>query len=497
MWPTHPTTAHDMIPAVGESTPTAGRPLEPTRDEFRELLVVATDYVTGVVDRLPDGPALDLTGVEDLLADTELRRPPAETGRPLAELLGVLDRAAGKGHINPSPGHMAYIPGSGIVSAAIADLVADVLNRYTGLASAGPGLVAIESDLLRWLADLFDLPEHAAGILTTGGSLAAFSALVTARHGMLPENFLAGTLYVSDQAHQSVAKAARLAGFPGDAVRVVPTDSHQRMDVSAVRGLVLEDRAAGLTPFCLVATAGTTNTGAIDPLPALADLAGDEGMWLHVDAAYGGFFRLTERGRSRLRGIERADSLVLDAHKGLFLPFGTGCLLVRDGAALRAAHSGQPAHYLQDIEQAGLPDFADISPELTRDARGVRLWLPLHLHGVDAFRRALDEKLDLATAAYDRLATDPNLTVVASPELSIVAFRCRLPSGSAADEDSATAEVLRRVNAEKRVFLSSTRLDGRYVGRICILNHRTDLARVTEAVEAVSGHAAALAAIAG
>ncbi len=201
---------------------TQDRPLEPDDAEFRELLATAGEYVAGVVAGLAAGPAVDLTDVPALVADPALQRPPPETGRPLPELLEVLDRAASKGHINPSGGHMAYIPGSGVVSAAVADLVADVLNRYTGLAAAGPGLVALEATVLRWLADLFNLPEESGGILTTGGSLAAFSALVTARHARLPEDFLAGTIYVSDQAHQSVAKSARLAGFPDRAVRVIP-----------------------------------------------------------------------------------------------------------------------------------------------------------------------------------------------------------------------------------------------------------------------------------
>ena len=226
-------------------------------------------------------------------------------------------------------------------------------------------------------------------------------------------------------------------------------------------------------------------------MPELAQLAADEGLWLHVDAAYGGFFQLTERGRERLQGIERADSLVLDAHKGLFLPFGTGCLLVRDAALLRAAHSGSAAaaDYLQDIGQLGLPDFGHISPELTRDSRGVRLWLPLHLHGVAAFRAALDEKLDLAVYAHDELSADPNLAVLRRPELSVVAFHVRLPGRASSDEDEATAELMRRVVAEKRTFLSSTRVAGRYVGRIAVLNHRTDQARVAEAVATVRRHA--------
>jgi aromatic-L-amino-acid decarboxylase len=477
------------------------RPLEPVGDDLRALLAEVTEYLVGVVDRLPDAPASDHDGVADLLADAGLRRPPPAQGRPLGELLAALDRAAGKGLNTASPGYFAFIPGSGLVSAAIADLVGDVLNRYTALAFPAPGLVALEADILRWLADLFDLPPSGAGLLTTGGSLANLSAVVTARSAMLPPDFRAGTVYVTDQVHRSAVKAVRLAGFPDEAVRVVPVDGRQRMDAAALATAVAADRSAGLRPFCVVATAGTTNTGAIDPLPAIADVAARERLWLHVDAAYGGFFQLTERGRERLRGVERADSLVLDAHKGLFLPFGTGCLLVRDGELLRRAHTGREGHYLQDIQDSDLPDFAEYGPELTRDFRGIRMWLPLHLHGLSAFRAALDEKLDLAAYAYDELRSHPRLVVPGPPELSTITFRWRSATdggpgdgSDGTDPDAATADLLRRVNAERRVMLSSTRIDGRYVGRVCVLNHRTDRARVGEAVDAIRRHADALAA---
>jgi aromatic-L-amino-acid/L-tryptophan decarboxylase len=453
--------------------------LDPDLAEWQALAAAVVDYLTGVLRDLPDAPASAFDGVDELIADPALRRSPPETGRPLAELLDVLDRAASVGLNTSHPGYLAFIPGSGLVSAGLAGLIGDVLNRYTGLAFPAPALVALEADVLRWLTDLFALPTTAGGLLTSGGSLATFSALVTARHDRLPEDFLRGTLYVTDQAHLSVLKAARLAGFPPSAVRIVPDDGAQRMDVAALRELVARDPQ----PFCVVANAGTTNTGAIDPLDAIADLCAREGLWLHVDGAYGAAFQLTERGRRRLRGIERADSITLDPHKGFFLPFGTGCLLVRDTAPLRAAHSGDDAHYLQDIDAADLPDFADLGPELTREFRGIRMWLPLHLHGVGAFREALDEKLDLADWAYTALAAEPALHLYGAPELTTVAFRC-------ADDDT-TAELLRRVNAEGRVRLSSTRIDGRFVGRITVLNHRTDRARVEEAVAAIRRHASA------
>jgi len=462
--------------------PAPTRPLEPTGPELRVLLHAAVEHVIDVVDRLPSAPVLGTSDVAGLLADPAVRRSPPEHGREVAELLAVLERAAEPGINSASGGVFAYVPGSGLVSAAIADLLAGVLNRYTGLADPAPGLVALEVDVLRWLADLFGLPATAAGTLTTGGSLATLSALVTARAALLPPDFRTGTLYATAQTHHCVTKAARIAGFPPAAVRVVPTDAHLRMDLAALRQAIGTDRDAGLRPFCVVATAGTTNTGTIDPLPAIADIAAHERLWLHVDAAYGGFFQLTDRGRHRLRGIERADSLALDPHKSLFLPFGTGCLLVRDGRLLPAAHARDDAPYLQDLDVGALPDFADHGPELTREFRGLRLWLPLHLHGVAAFRDALDEKLDLAAHAHAELSRMPALAVLGRPDLSTVVFHCRAG-------DAATTALLRRVNGEGRVLLSSTRVDERLLGRICVLNHRTDRARVDEALDAVRRHA--------
>jgi aromatic-L-amino-acid decarboxylase len=240
------------------------------------------------------------------------------------------------------------------------------------------------------------------------------------------------------------------------------------------------DRSAGLEPFCVFATAGTTNTGAVDPIDTVADVAAEHGLWLHVDAAYGGFFMLTERGRTAFTGIDRADSITLDPHKGMFLPYGVGCLLVRDGSLLRKAHAvgGQ---YLQDLDDvAGLPSFADYSPELSRGFRGLQLWLPLHLHGVDAFRAALDEKLDLARTVFEELRADPRLEVPWEPRLSIVAFRCR-----GRDADVRTREMLDRINNERRVALSSTTIDGRFTLRVCVLSHRTHRDRIDEAIAAI------------
>jgi aromatic-L-amino-acid decarboxylase len=327
----------------------------------------------------------------------------------------------------------------------------------------------MEQQTIRWIADLFDFPPEAQGILTTGGSLANFSAIVTARYALLSDEFLAEnpTIYVDDQVHHSIIKAAALAGFPRRAIRVIPTSTDLRMDLDALDDAIHQDQ----NPFLVVASAGTTNTGAVDDLDAIAGIAEDRNLWLHVDAAYGGFFQLTDRGKHKLNGIERADSITLDPHKGMFLPYGSGCLIVREGAHLREAHA-EGAEYLQDLPDVGLPNYAEYSPELSRAFRGLRLWLPLQLHGAQAFQHALDEKLDLAGLAYDRLRKTDLFDLPWEPELSVVAFHH--PDGP---------RILNDVNASKRVFLSSTTIRDRHTLRIAILSHRTHRDRVDEAVD--------------
>ena len=448
-------------------------PLEPGRPEIEAMGQAAIGFVGDFVDGLPAAPAVSLEGADRLVA--ALLRPPADGPGEFGALLEVFRRAAGQAVETAGPGYLAYVPGGGLVTSALAELLARTVNRYTGLSEFAPALVAMEHGVVRWLCGRFGLPGAATGIVTTGGSMATLSAVVAARHERLGDEFGDGTLYVTAHTHHCVAKAARIGGFPAARVRTVPTTPDLRMDVAAAARMIAADRAAGLRPFLLVGTAGTTDTGAVDPLGELGDLARREGLWFHVDAAYGGFFQLTDRGRARFAGIEAAASIALDPHKGLFLPYGTGVLLVRDGAALRAAHAGD-GHYLQDLGAGrDLPDYAALGPELTREFRGLRLWLPLHLHGVGAFRGALDEKLDLAAQAHRELAADPLLEAPWAPDLSVVVFRLR-----GGDQDN--RRLLERINATRRVYLSSTRIADRYTLRLCVLSHRTHAEHIAEAV---------------
>ena len=447
-------------------------PLEPSAEEMRAMIDEAAERVIEHLSSLPDQPA-SYTGDGRAVA-TALAEALPEKGAPLEALLDLLfDDAVPVSFNTAGPGYLAYIPGGGVFPSAIADLIANAVNRYVGVWVAAPALVQLETNVVRWFCDIVGYPTGSGGILTSGGSLANFTAVVAARRERLPKDFRSGTIYTSDQTHHSARKAAVLAGFPEKNVREIPTnrDFELRLDVLGRR--ITEDRAAGLEPFLVVASAGTTNTGAVDDLDGVADIAEQERLWLHVDAAYGGFFMLTSRGRAALRGIDRADSIALDPHKGLFLPYGTGSLLVRDAEALRRAHSTF-ADYMPIMQHdAEFVDYCDLSPELSRDFRGLRAWLPIKLFGIDAFRASLDEKLDLTRWATDRLCEIPDMEILAEPRLSLVAFRFDAGDRSEDEVDALNRELLARVNARQNVYLTGTSLHGRFALRICVLSFRT------------------------
>ena len=485
-----PLTAHCPPLLPGSLVPNPDLSLEPTASEMRRLVEGALARAIQHIESLPGQPACDVEGGLELARS--LRESLPEKGVPYDELLRLIfDRAAPKSFNTAGPGYLAYIPGGGLFETAVADMIADVVNRYVGIWVAAPGLAQLEANVVRWLSEIVGYPSEARGYLTTGGSLANFGAVVAARANLLPENFLAGTIYTSDQAHHSVQKAAGLAGFPAKNVREIPSDERFRIDLQRLQRQIEQDRRAGLTPFLIIGNAGTTNTGAVDDLIALADLARREKMWLHADAAYGGFFALTGRGRTALRGIEQADSITLDPHKGMFLPYGTGSLLVRTGATLERAH-GVGAHYLPTMPDApDMVDFSRLSPELTRSFRGLRVWLPVKLHGIGAFRRNLDEKLDLTEWALEALRGIPGIDIVAEPQLTIIGFRLRRPGLSEDDLNALNRKLIAAINARNRIHISGTTLGSQFVLRICVLSFRTHMERMREGLDDIRAAVAA------
>lgn len=449
---------------------------------MRELVDKAVERILAYISSLPQQPSADVEGCEALARS--LVEPLPQNPTEYQVLLDLLFKELiPKGYNTAGPGYLAYIPGGGLFHSAVADLISDSVNRYVGVWIAAPGLAQLEGNVIRWFSSIVGYPEEARGILTTGGSLANFTALVTARRNLLPENFLSGTLYASDQVHHSVVKAAMLAGFPAKNVRQIPTDDAYRIRIDCLEESIRTDRHNGWLPFLVAGNAGTTNTGAVDDLDGLADVAEREKVWLHIDAAYGGFFMLTRKGREVMRGIDRSDSITLDPHKGLFLPYGTGSLLVRNGDALRRAHSVD-ASYLPPMQQdPDLIDFCLYSPELSRDFRGLRVWLPFKLHGIEPFRQNLEEKLELAAWAAEELRSIPDVEIVAEPQLSLLAFRVRKTGLDTEGENEFNRRLMLNVNSRKRVYLTGTTLRGKLVIRICVLSFRTHSDRMQAAIE--------------
>ena len=456
--------------------------LEPTPEGMHQLVDAVMARLVEHVASLGEQSASDTSRGAEVAA--RLAGPMPEGAVPLQDILGLLfDEAIPVGYNAAGPGYMGYIPGGGIFAAAVADLIADAINRYVGVWIAAPGLVQLETNVLRWFCEIVGYPPESMGFLTSGGSIANLSAVIAARSSRLGEQFLDGVAYWSDQTHHSIAKAASLAGVPRAHQRVIPTDARQRIDLGALEAAIEADKARGLRPFLVAGNAGTTNTGAIDDLGALAELSERHGLWFHADAAYGGFFALTDRGKGRLVGLDRADSITLDPHKGLFLPFGTGALLARDRRDLVAAFDHTSAYMPAYQDPTEHIDFCRISPELSRDFRGLRVWLPVQMAGAGAFREALDEKLDLIGVATDAVGRMPGVEVVAPPQLTVVAFRAVRPGLDGDALDDLNRRWMAGVNARGRVMLTGTVLDGRFVLRICILSFRTHAERVEMALE--------------
>ena len=470
-----------------ESLKEAMSPLEPDGEERRRLGAMAMDHALAYLDAVADAPSNSAwSDVFERRLDPEF----AETGRDPADILDYVSRCVERpGFATTSPRFMAYIPGGGLFHSALGDLLAAASNKYSGFASASPGAVRLENATTDWLANVIGYPDGAAGTLTSGGSLATLAAVVAAREARDADG--GGAVYTTRFAHHCIDKALHIAGRGRAPRRMIATDSRHRMSAEALADALEQDRAGGTRPWLVIASAGTVDTGSVDPLAEIADVCARYGAWLHVDGAYGGLFALCDEGRAILSGIDRADSVVLDPHKTLFLPYGTGAVLTRDGRHLLDAFSAS-ADYLRPLGESEVgPSPADLSPELTRHFRALRLWLPLQIAGVAAFRAAQEEKLRLARYFHARLSQLDGFDAGPPPDLSVVAFRYRPPSG---DIDAFNERLIGHVQQEGRVMLSGTRIDGQFHLRCAILSFRTHLEHVDEAIAALQRAAAAVAA---
>ena len=457
----------------------AANGLEPSAG-IREILTgQALGLAESFLEKLPETD----TFKPDSGRSKVLDQPFAEEAGDFPGLLETLDTVVIREGIQPaSGGHMGYIPGGGIYPAALGDFLADVTNCYSGVSFASPGGVKMEQLLVKWMNDLVGFPATAGGDLTSGGSIASLTAIVTAREtmGIRARDVDNSCIYMTADAHHCLDKSIRAAGLADCKKRLVPMDVHFRMDATALEQLIQQDKASGLRPWLIISSAGTTDTGAVDPIAAVASLAERHGLWLHVDAAYGGFFLLCEEGRQVLQGLDKAHSIALDPHKGMFLPYGSGAVLVRNIEWLAQAQ-GYQADYMQDARNAsGNYSPADLSLELTRPFRGLRFWLPLKLFGLAPFRAALAEKIWLARYFYQQLDSTPGWEMGPYPDLSVVAFRFVPDQGNA---DTFNKRIVAGVQTDGKVFISSTLINGAFYLRLAVLHFRTHLAQVDYLLE--------------
>ncbi|HRO84720.1 MAG TPA: aminotransferase class V-fold PLP-dependent enzyme [Niabella sp.] len=397
----------------------------------------------------------------------------------LSEIIDLYQREVAGTGINAAAGtHLGYIPGGGVFTAALADFMAAVTNPYAGVYYASPGAVAIENEAINWLKSVFSYPKSSVGNLTSGGSVSTLIAFTAARdkHQVKNERIPKHVVYLSDQVHHSTQKALRIIGLEDVVIRHVALDDYFRMKPDSLESIIQKDIAEGLIPFLVVATAGTTDTGAVDPLNEIADVAEKYKMWFHVDAAYGGFFILTSK-KDLFAGIERTDSIIVDPHKSMFLPYGLGAVLIKDKKA--ALHSNHyEANYMQDAAGDDLVKSpSNLSPELTRHFRGLRLWLPLQIHGIEPFITCLEEKLLLVKYFRNRLA-DLGFCLGPEPDLSVSYFWYPFET----DADEKNKKLMDEIHADGDVFLSSSIINNRFVIRIAILSFRTKKEIVDRAV---------------
>ncbi|MFD1612348.1 pyridoxal phosphate-dependent decarboxylase family protein [Sphingomonas tabacisoli] len=469
-----------MTPAVLDALRAAARPLEPDAGERAALMAAVHAHAERFLESLPERPTYVGGGVS---AEPGFADAPGSIDVALAF---VADQVETPGIATAAGRFLGYIPGGGLFHAALGDFLAAVSNKYAGFAPAAPGAVRLENACVRWMADLIGFPAEAAGSLTSGGSIANLAAIVAARDALDPDGGRA--VYVAPTAHHCVDKALKIAGRASAPRRTLALDDRYRISLDSLEAALEQDRRGGVRPWLVVASAGTVDTGSVDPLAGIADLCAHYGAWMHVDGAYGGLFMLCPEGREALQGIERADTLAVDPHKTLFLPYGTGAVLARDGGKLRGAFSAT-ADYLTEFAAHADVSPAELGPELTRHFRALRLWLPLQLAGVAAFRAAQSEKIALARYMHARLSELPGWEVAAPPDLSVLAFRYRPRQG---DIDAFNERLTARVQEEGRAFMSSTRIHGHTHLRAAILSFRTHLEHVDAAIDALQDAAKAL-----
>lgn len=439
-------------------------------EEMRRLGYWVVDQVVDHFAHGAQGPVTHRGDAEALWSS--LGGPvPQEPGDPEAAMRLLTEVAFGHMQHGDHPRFFARVPSPSSFAGVLGEWLGSGFNAIAASWGGGSGPATVELVVLAWLRDALGMPAETEGVLLSGGSLASVTALAAARAHVGP-----GVAYLSDQTHASIPRGLRSIGFSADEIRILESDAQHRLPTSSLMHALDEDRSAGRTPRFLVATAGTTNTGAVDPLPELADICARDGMWLHVDGAYGGPAALCERGRAALVGMARADSLVLDPHKWLFQPYDIGCLLIRPGV-LSEAYRMDP-EYLVDVRaRAGEVDFYNRSLELTRRSRALKLWLTFRVHGLRRISAAIERGIELAEVAESLVRRDARYELVTPAQLGIVTFALT-DEGKTSHERRAA-----RLAESGYATVTATTIAGRSVLRLCTINPRTTHEDLRETLE--------------
>lgn len=462
--------------------------LELGAEEAKRLGYEIVDRLVAYQEHLPDLPVIHVGNRGQL--EAELREPlPAGPRDPHAVLQRIEKQVFAASNHETHPRFFAFIPGPSNFAGALAEFLRCGYNIFAGSWQEGSGPAMVEMVTLDWIRKLAGYPETAAGIFLSGGSLANLSALVAAREHLLkPAQFSRAVIYGSDQVHSSVDRALRILGFQRGQMRRLPSDADFRLRPEALQAAIAEDRAAGWIPFCAIANAGTTNTGAIDPLGEMADICARETMWLHADGAYGAAALFSGKGREALRGMELADSFSLDPHKWLFQPFDCALLMVREGQRLKYAFHVREdeAEYLQDARgRDGEVNLWDYSPELTRPFRALKLWMSLQIFGAEAFEAAIERTMELAEFAEKEIRKRGDWEIVTAARMAVVTFRY-VPVELRGEEkrfDTLNRAIAVRMQEEAYALVLTTELRGKTVLRLCTLNPRTTEEDIVKTIE--------------
>ncbi|WP_422859095.1 pyridoxal phosphate-dependent decarboxylase family protein [Flagellimonas sp. S174] len=459
--------------------------LELSKEKMRELGYATVDAILEHYHTLNDKLPVSV-GSREQMDSIFLEEAPEMGSDPKAVLDFVLQNVMSNSTLLTHPKSYSFVPGPSNYVSVMADALATGFNVFSGGWVASPAAAELEIITIQWLLKIFEFPpKNGGGIFTSGGSMANLTALATARNIKCGKDFSKAVIYLSDQAHSSNIKAIRVLGFSEEQVRIIPTDIEFNFSLNKLKNCIAKDRLQGYHPFCVLASAGTTNTGTVDPLPALAKICKKEDLWFHIDGAYGAAAILSSKGKKALKGIEKADSLTIDPHKWLFQPYEMGCLLIRNHRHLSHTFTEKP-EYLRDIEgNTSEINFYDLGIQLTRRFRALKFYMSIKTFGLDAFRKAVDYNIRLADQTEELLRGSAKWEVVHPATLAIINFRYHPieKQYNAEELDKINQYISEKVVESRHALLVTTLLNKQVVLRMCLINPRTTLKDIKETIQ--------------